>query len=170
MLGIDGQSDRRTGGPSTQTDFTGVRPPQCGASSSSLGPLTFPGTPAPVSPSWGHTPFLDILGAKPWPEMGIPSSTPYSDSAEPTGLNKGPSPFLKSTLVRTSCSSSFQPPSNGLLHVSPWPSEDHWAPGPARPGAETGGTEKLLRGLICLFTPTWFQKRLMWITKIHTAQ
>lgn len=146
---MDGQSDRRTGGLSNQTDFTGVQLRRCGASDSSQ-TCSHSWDPGPISLSWGHAPFLDILAAKPWPEMGI-SSTPHSDSAEPTGLNKGPSPFLKTTLGMTSCSSSFQPLSNafcmrpqGLLRVT-GPLD---MPGPGL----RQETEKLLHELICLFT------------------
>ena len=62
--------------------------------------------PSPVSLTSGYGPFLDILVAKPWPEIGIPSPTSYSASAEPTGPNKGP-PYLGDHSQHDPYSSAF---------------------------------------------------------------
>lgn len=48
--------------------------------------------------------------------------------------------FSKATLDMNPYSSSFQPQSIDLLHVSLCPFEDHLAPGPAQVGVEAGVT------------------------------
>ena len=135
----------------------------------------FPAPLAFLSPPPSSQPDLG-----PHPISGHPSSQkeafPYSllhfllCLRRATGLNKDPLLFSGPRMTSYSSSSqalsmAFRLRPHGLLRIA-------WQRDPPGLGLSRGDRDgpACARSLIYCATPTWFQKRLMWITKIHTAQ
>lgn len=99
--------------------------------------------PSPVSLTLGHGPFLDILVAKPWPEIGVPSPSHILPLPSPLDPTKAPSISLRPLLTR--------PLFQCLLTPEYWSSEvpSTWTC-PMR--VQAGETVRLLPRLVCLLT------------------